>query len=73
MAAKGRGRSTNMIMKVLGAIVLAGFLVAVLRVFNWDIFAVVDWAWQTGSGIITAVSDWFTGNAGFRKLFGRPN
>ena len=59
---KGAGR-------ILLYLVLAGLLVAVFKIFHWNPFSVITWIWNSVVGIITGISDWFSGQSWFRKLF----
>lgn len=56
----------------LAFLALAGLIVAVLRVFDWDPFAAIawgiDWVWHA----INRVADLFLGNGTFREATKRP-
>jgi hypothetical protein len=58
--------------RVLLALVLIGFLIAVLRVFDWDPFGVIDWAWNLVTTVVTRISDFFSGNRTFQEVFTAP-
>lgn len=55
-------------LKILGVFVVLGFIVALLRVFNWDPFGVIDWIIFWITTIITSISDWFGGNEYFQAF-----
>lgn len=70
---KGGGGFGNTVLKVLGFLVACGFLLAVMRVFNWDPFGVVSWIWDWFAMIVNRIADFFTGNDTFRRATQRPN
>ena len=65
-------KTMNFALKLILAGVLLGILVAVLRVFDWDIFALVDWIWERITGFINAIADWLTGNKNFQQVVSAP-
>lgn len=48
----------------LGAIVLF----ALLKVFNYDPFGIIDWAWNGISGVVDKGSDWLSEQSWFNKV-----
>lgn len=69
----GRGMSIGrMIMNVFWGILLIGLAMALLRAFDWDIFGIIEWIWSGASKLVTAVADFFTGNATFQKVTKAP-
>lgn len=53
-------------------LMLAGLIIALLRVFNWDPFGVMEWLWSMVMGVVLYVSDWFSGNETFREITRAP-
>lgn len=62
------GGAGNKALKMLGIFVVIGFLVAILRVFDWDPFGVIDWIINWVLMIITSIADFFGGNEYFQKF-----
>lgn len=53
-------------------IVVTGLIFALLRAFNFDLFGLFDWVIGWAIGIITSVSDFFSGNPTFQKIVESP-
>lgn len=62
----------RMIGKIVGWIVMAGLIWALLRAFNWDLFGLFNWIWTWGTSLITSVADFLSGNATFQKIVETP-
>lgn len=60
-----RGPVMNVIMFIVGA----GFLMAILGLFNGDIFMAFTWLVSFLWGFVEQFRDWFLGMAGFREFF----
>ena len=74
MAAKKGGKGMgNTLLRIGGFLIGCGFLLALMRVFNWDPFGVVGWLWDWFSAIVTRIADFFTGNDTFRKVTSKPS
>lgn len=58
--------------KVLMGIVVSGLIYAIFRAFNFDLFAVFDWAIAGAINVLNTVSDFFSGNATFQKVVEAP-
>jgi hypothetical protein len=58
--------------RVLLGIVVTGLFLALLRAFNFDLFAVFDWAIAWVLNLLTTISDFFSGNATFQKVVEAP-
>lgn len=71
--AKNDGGIVSKFMRLVGLLIILGFFVGVMRVFNWDFIALVNWIWNVMSGFVLGVSDLFSGNESFRKIFSAPN
>lgn len=53
-------------------VVIAGLFLALLRAFNFDLFGLFDWAIAWVINVLTAVSDFFSGNPTFQKVVEAP-
>jgi len=53
-------------------IVAAGVIVALLKMFGGDPFAVLEWAWSWVISFIDRISDWLSGNYYFQKAASSP-
>lgn len=64
-------------MKSVGRVILTiigiAFFVALMRVFNWDPFGVLDWAWSWIKYIVMGIADWLAGNGWFQKATRKPS
>lgn len=77
---RGGGKGMNMIIKIILIIVGAGFVMALMRAFNYDVFGIIDWIWRTGVNVISwvfnkpisGVADTFSGNESFQNLTKAP-
>jgi hypothetical protein len=49
-----------------------GLLLAIMKAFGWDIFALIEWAFSWVSTVINAVADFFMGNPSFQKAVQEP-
>lgn len=58
--------------KIFMWVMVAGLLLALLRAFNFDLFGLGDWLIGWITGIITTVSDFFSGNPTFQKIVEAP-
>lgn len=58
--------------KCLLGIVVTGLLLALMRAFNFDLFGLCDWAINWIISILTAISDFFSGNPTFQKIVESP-
>lgn len=54
-------------------IVCAGVILALLRMFNYDPFGIIDWAWNWIVHIVNKIATWLTGNEAFRKATKSPS
>lgn len=48
---------------------LVGIILAILPLFNWDIFLVGEWAVEKIWAGIQRIADYFSGLEAFRKIF----
>lgn len=62
----------NTLSKILLYLLLAGLALAVLRIFHWDPFGVIDWIWNSITTIVTRIADFFVGQPWFQKIFSKP-
>lgn len=67
-----KGTLVNKILRALGWMVLLGFVVALLRAFDFDPFGIIDWVFGLTGRIIGAIADFFSGNTYFQALTNRP-
>jgi putative flippase GtrA len=67
-----RKSSGGMVKQILIFFLACGFGLAVLRVFNYDPFGVVDWLFSWASNIIGRIADFFSGNETFQKATRKP-
>lgn len=58
--------------KALMYIVAAGFLLALMRMFNWDPFGVATWICDSIWNLINRIADWFTSMKSFRDATKKP-
>lgn len=73
MASRKGGSGVIGFLKQAGLfILLAGLVIALLRVFNWDPFGILEWAWQWIQTIVYGIADFLTGNDTFRKITEKP-
>lgn len=72
MAAKQAAGVQNVLKKILYAILIFGFLLALLRVFNYDPFGVVSMIFDWFSYAVNGIADFFTGNRTFREVASGP-
>ena len=63
-----RGRGLG-ITSIFVGVIVAGFLFAVLRQFDYDPIAAFQWALNSVFSILKNIADKFTGNEWFRKTF----
>lgn len=61
------------VMKIFLTLVGVGLAVALLRAFNFDVFAVFTWAWDWAVNIINHIADWFSDNQAFQKATKAPS
>lgn len=74
MAHKSGGNSVvRILMKIFWILICLGLAYALLRTFNWDPFALLEWAWNWIVSIVTRIADFFTGNAAFQKATKAPS
>jgi hypothetical protein len=59
--------------KVVSWVVMAGLLMALLRAFDWDPFAMLDWVWNFLLGLITRISDAISANQTFQEVTSAPS
>ena len=59
-------------MRFFGGLLVIGLAVAVLRTFNWDIFAFMAWVAQFAVSVVTYISDYFTQSEIFQNIFKTP-
>lgn len=56
---------------LIGSLILAGLGLALLWAFDWDLAAIVQWAWRLGSSLIDLVAQWFTNASWFQQAVSR--
>ena len=54
---------------IIAGILVVGVLWAVLSMFNYDVFAVVFWAWNQFVSWVVRVAGYFVSLAPFRAIF----
>lgn len=62
----------RIIKNIIWGILLSGLMYALLRAFNYDPFAIVEWAWNGIFSIVTRIADFLTGNAAFQEVTKAP-
>lgn len=60
------------IMSGLGTLALVGLAVAILRAFDYDIFAAVEWAASWAWETISRVADIWSNNDSFKEVTKKP-
>jgi len=55
------------VLMVVVGFVLVGLAVALLQVFNGDVGALFEWAWDSALGLINAIADFFVNNSLFQR------
>lgn len=73
MARRRSGGIGNRFLQVVGYILLAAVILALLRTFDMDPFGVIDWLWSWLVSIVTRISDWLMNNEVFREITDKPN
>lgn len=59
--------------RIIGIFILTGFLLALLRVFNFDVFAVGEWIFDIIASVVSRIADWFANNETFRRITATPS
>lgn len=55
------------VLSIVLGVVLIGLGIALMRVFNWDLGALLNWAWNWVTGLIGAIADFFGSNPWFQS------
>lgn len=58
---------------LFGALVVLGLLVALVIVFDGDLRAISDWAWNQVANLIGGIAEFFTNNELFRDFVAGPS
>lgn len=68
----GAGSVSGVVKKIIIWTVVIGVLWAVLRQFDYDPFAVVEWVWNAFVSVITKIADFFSQSTWFQRIFSKP-
>jgi len=58
----------RIIMQVVSGIVVVGLIIALLRVFDWDIVALIEWVFDFIFTITNKIADMFSNNDTFKNI-----
>lgn len=73
MATRSAASTTGAtVKKILWYTLLAGVVVALLKVFDWDPFGIVDWIFSIVTTVVDAISNFLFHNETFRKITSAP-
>ena len=58
----------KLVISFIVGIIIVGLCVAILRVFNWDFVAAIQWILGLGSTLINTVANFFQSNPTFQQF-----
>lgn len=61
----------KMILQIVGYVIIAGLMLALLRAFDWDVIALVQWIADFVMNIVNAIADSFSRNQTFNEVVKR--
>lgn len=53
-------------------LVVFGLVLALLRAFDWDVFAVLTWAYDIVFFVVDSIADFFSNNQTFNEVVKSP-
>lgn len=57
----------KLLISAAGSVVLLGLGLALMTAFDWDLGAVLSWAWGFGNGLVGTVVEFFLKNPPFQE------
>jgi len=55
------------ILSIVVGVILLGLVIALMRVFDWDLGALLNWIWSWITGLIDGIASFFQNNSWFQK------
>lgn len=62
----------RMVKNIVVGVLLAGLLLALLRAFDYNVIALIEWGINFVVKIVGTVADWFSGNQQFQEITTAP-
>lgn len=57
-----------MIMQIVSGVVVVGLIIALLRAFDWDVVALIEWVFNFIFTITNKIADMFSNNDTFNNI-----